>query len=165
MDDILNSRPQRDSDGTSLRIFLVEDSEDVRDLIVESLAEIAGVRLVGYAESELEALRHLHENSYDVLILDIQLKQGNGMSLLQALARSNTRRQSEVKVVFSNHVSPTYRRVGVQCGVQHFFDKSSELPLLCDLLEELAGQRAGRTGRSSSSNNTPPQGAAQTGGM
>lgn len=120
MDDNLNSRAQRDSDGTPLRIFLVEDSEDVRDLIVESLSEIAGVRLVGYAETELEALRHLQQNSYDVLILDIQLKQGNGMSLLQSLARSNTRRQSEVKVVFSNHVSPTYRRVGVQCGVQHF---------------------------------------------
>ncbi|MFY0100161.1 response regulator, partial [Acinetobacter baumannii] len=80
-------RAQRDSDGTPLRIFLVEDSEDVRDLIVESLSEIAGVRLVGYAETELEALRHLQQNSYDVLILDIQLKQGNGMSLLQSLAR------------------------------------------------------------------------------
>lgn len=165
MDDNLNSRAQRDSDGTPLRIFLVEDSEDVRDLIVESLSEIAGVRLVGYAETELEALRHLQQNSYDVLILDIQLKQGNGMSLLQSLARSNTRRQSEVKVVFSNHVSPTYRREGVQCGVQHFFDKSSELPLLCDLLEELAQKRAGKLGRTSSSNNTPPQGPAQTGGM
>ncbi|QJP99751.1 response regulator [Herbaspirillum rubrisubalbicans] len=164
MDDILNSRPQRDSDGTPLQIFLVEDSEDVRDLIVESLAEIAGVHLVGHAESELEALRHLQLHSYDVLILDIQLKQGNGMSLLQSLARSNTRRQSEVKVVFSNHVSPTYRRVGVQCGVQHFFDKSSELPLLCDLLEELARQKAGKSGRTSSSSNSP-QGPAQAGGI
>lgn len=164
MDDILNTRPQRDSEGTALRIFLVEDSEDVRDLIVESLAEIAGVRLVGYAESELDALRHLQQNSYDVLILDIQLKQGNGMSLLQALARSNTRRQSEVRVVFSNHVSPTYRRVGVQCGVEHFFDKSSELPLLCDLLQELAEQKGGKSGRTTSSNNSP-QGPAQAGGI
>lgn len=164
MDDILNTRPLRDSEGTPLRIFLVEDSEDVRDLIVESLAEIGGVRLVGYAETEMDALRHLQQHSYDVLILDIQLKQGNGMSLLQALARSNTRRQSEIKVVFSNHVSPTYRRVGVQCGVQHFFDKSSELPLLCDLLEELAQQRAGKAGRSSSSNNSP-EGPAQAGGI
>ncbi len=164
MDDTLNTRHQRDSEGMPLRIFLVEDSEDVRDLIVECLAEIAGVRLVGYAETEMDALRHLQQNSYDVLILDIQLKQGNGMSLLQALARSNTRRQSEIKVVFSNHVSPTYRRVGVQCGVQHFFDKSSELPLLCDLLEELAQQQAGKAGRTSSSNNSP-QGPAQAGGV
>lgn len=88
------------------------------------LGHISGKMRMNYIR-----LRHLQQHSYDVLILDIQLKQGNGMSLLQALARSNTRRQSEIKVVFSNHVSPTYRRVGVQCGVQHFFDKSSELPL------------------------------------
>jgi len=165
MGDILNSWAERGASDAPLRIFLVEDSEDIRDLIVESLAEIPGVSLAGYAETEAQALQHLEQNSYDVLILDIQLKQGNGMSLLQSLARSNTRRQSEVKVVFSNHVSPTYRRVGVQCGVQHFFDKSSELPLLCDLLEELAQKRAGKSGRTSSSSNTPPQGRAQTGGM
>jgi DNA-binding NarL/FixJ family response regulator len=162
MDDILNTWAKRDSADAPLRIFLVEDSEDVRDLIVESLTEISGVRLVGYSETEMEALRHLQQNSYDVLILDIQLKQGNGMSLLQSLARSNTRRQSEVKVVFSNHVSPTYRRVGLQCGVQHFFDKSSELPLLCDLLEKLARDKMGVTGYAPA--NTPPD-PAQAGGV
>lgn len=144
MDDIINAWAKRaDSAGAPLRIFLVEDSQDVRELIVESLAEIDRVRLAGFAESEDEALRHLQQHSYDVLILDIQLKQGNGMSLLQSLARSNTRRQSEVKVVFSNHVSALYRRIGQQSGVAHFFDKSSELPLLCDLLEKLAREKMG----------------------
>ena len=161
MDDILNTWAQRENDDAPLRIFLVEDSEDVRDLIVESLAEISGIMLVGYAETEIEALRHLQQNSYDVLILDIQLKQGNGMSLLQSLARSNTRRQSELKVVFSNHVSPTYRRAGQHCGVEHFFDKSSELPLLCDLLEKLARAKMGVSGLTSA--NTPPN-PAQAGG-
>lgn len=163
MDDILNTWAARGSGNAPLRIFLVEDSEDVRDLIVESLTEISGIKLVGYAETEMEALRHLQQNSYDVLILDIQLKQGNGMSLLQSLARSNTRRQSEVKVVFSNHVSPTYRRVGQQCGVQHFFDKSSELPLLCDLLETLARRKMG-VGGGYTPSNAPPD-PAQAGGL
>jgi len=162
MDDILNTWVKR-SDRTEapLRIFLVEDSEDVRDLIVESLTEIAGVELAGHAETETDALRHLRHHSYDVLILDIQLKQGNGMSLLQALARSNTRRQSEVRIVFSNHVSPTYRRVGQQCGVAYFFDKSSELPLLCELLDKLAREKSGvgdYAAASTPSNPAPPSG-------
>jgi CheY-like chemotaxis protein len=163
MDDILNIWAKHEGSAAPLRIFLVEDSDDVRDLIVESLTEIAGVILAGYAWTELDALRHLQQNSYDVLILDIQLKHGNGMSLLQSLARSNTRRQSEVKVVFSNHVSPTYRRVGRQCGVEHFFDKSSELPLLCDLLEKLARDRMGVVGYASvgtPSNPAQPAGGA-----
>ncbi|MFJ3048290.1 response regulator [Herbaspirillum chlorophenolicum] len=162
MGDILNSWAERDAGDVPLRIFLVEDSEDVRDLIVESLAEIAGVSLAGYAESEVDALLHLQHNSYDVLILDIQLKQGNGMSLLQSLARPDTQRQNEVKVVFSNHVSPTYRRAGQQCGVGHFFDKSSELPLLYDLLEKLAREKMGVASYTPA--NTPP-GSALPGGI
>lgn len=113
MDDNFNSRVQCDSDGMFLWIFLVEDLEDVWDLIVESLLEIVGVCLVGYVEIELEVLCYLQQNSYDVLILDIQLKQGNGMSLLQFLVCFNMCCQSEVKVVFSNYVSLIYWCVGV----------------------------------------------------
>jgi len=163
MDDIFNTRARSaDSAEVPLRIFLVEDSADVRELIVESLVEIDGVSLVGHAETEQEALEHLEDNAYDVLVLDIQLRQGNGMSLLQSLDRGHARRAGEVKVVFSNHVSPTYRNAGKQCGVAHFFDKSSELPLLCNLLERLAREKLGV--RNFIGVNTPPV-PAQSGGL
>lgn len=127
-----------------LRIFLVEDSADIRDLIVEGLGEIPGVELAGYSETEEDAVDHLAHEKYDVLILDIQLRQGNGMHLLQTLARSGLRRQEELKIVFSNHVSSAYRRVGQQYGVQFFFDKSSEFAKLRTLIERLSG--SGRDG-------------------
>ena len=125
-----------------LKIFLVEDSEDVRDLIIESLTEIPGVVLAGYSETEQDAMARLENESYDVLILDIQLKQGNGMHLLQSLALAGKRRHDELKIVFSNHVSSTYRRVGVQYGVQFFFDKSSEFTKLRSLIERISGRGA-----------------------
>jgi DNA-binding NarL/FixJ family response regulator len=134
----LAEKEGRTSD-TPLRIFLVEDSPDVRDLIMESLAEIPGVFLAGYSETEQDASMRLEEEDYDVLILDIQLKQGNGMNLLQSLARSGKRRHDELKIIFSNHVSSTYRRVGSQYGVQFFFDKSSEFTKLRSLIERLSG--------------------------
>jgi DNA-binding NarL/FixJ family response regulator len=125
---------------TPLKIFVVEDSPDVRDLIMESLAEIPGVYLAGYAETEQDAIMQLENQDYDVLILDIQLRQGNGMNLLQSLARSGKRHHDELKIIFSNHVSPTYRRVGLQYGVQFFFDKSSEFTKLRSLIERLSGK-------------------------
>ena len=134
---------------TPLKIFLVEDSADVRDLIIESLAEIPGVVLAGYAETEQDAAVRLEHESYDVLILDIQLKQGNGMHLLQSLAHTGKRRHDELKIIFSNHVSSTYRRVGVQYGVQFFFDKSSEFTKLRSLIERISGRgAAGKNGPS-----------------
>lgn len=138
----MSERMGRTAD-TPLKVFLVEDSADVRDLIMESLAEIPGVMLAGYAETEQDAAAHLENESYDVLILDIQLKQGNGMNLLQSLARSGGKNHDELKIIFSNHVSPTYRRVGLQYGVQFFFDKSSEFTKLRSLIERLSGKGRG----------------------
>ncbi len=119
-----------------LRVFLVEDSAAVRDFICEIVEEIEGIFLAGFSDTENDALKQLRAQACDVLILDIQLKQGNGMSLLRTMAKDEL--QPEIlKIIFSNNVSSTYRRIGKQYGVQFFFDKSSEFLELRSLLERL----------------------------
>jgi len=128
--------PSEKSGSSPLRIFLVEDSVDVRDWIIETIKGIQGVTLAGFSEGENDALQKIDADSYDVLILDIQLKQGNGMSLLRTLSRS-VKPLDNLKIIFSNNVSNTYRRAGEQYGVRFFFDKTSEFTKLRTLLEEL----------------------------
>lgn len=119
-----------------LRIFLVEDSVAVRDIIIEHVAAMNGVSFVGYADTEDDALEKLRRQTCDVLIVDIELRQGNGMSLLRTLARN--RLQPELlKIIFSNHVSGDYRRIGEQYGVRFFFDKATDFLQLRTLLEQL----------------------------
>jgi DNA-binding NarL/FixJ family response regulator len=120
----------------AIRIFLVEDSPDVRDLLIENLQEIPGIAYAGFSETENDALSRLNQDKYDVLILDIQLKQGNGMSLLQSLARASVQADA-LKIIFSNNVSNAYRQVGNKLGVAYFFDKSSEFLQLRQFLEHL----------------------------
>ncbi|HWZ48125.1 MAG TPA: response regulator [Herbaspirillum sp.] len=120
----------------AIRIFLVEDSPDVRDLLIENLQEIPGIDYAGFSETENDALSRLNQDTYDVLILDIQLKQGNGMSLLQSLARASMQANA-LKIIFSNNVSNAYRQVGAKLGVEYFFDKSSEFLQLRQFLEHL----------------------------
>jgi len=119
-----------------LRIFLVEDSVAVRDLMIDTLKEIPGVIFAGFAEEEADALKKIDAESFDVLILDIELKQGNGMSLLRTLAESHKPLNS-LKIIFSNNVSNAFRRAGEKYGVRFFFDKSSEFTKLRDLLTAL----------------------------
>lgn len=119
-----------------LRIFLVEDSVAVRDLMIDTLTEIPGVVFAGFADEEADALKKIDADSFDVLILDIELKDGNGMSLLRTLAESHKPLNS-VKIIFSNNVSNVYRRAGEKYGVRFFFDKSSEFTKLRDLLAAL----------------------------
>lgn len=121
----------------SLRIFLVEDSKAVRDLLIQNLTNIPGIELVGYAEEEHDALEKLSRHPCDVLILDIRLKQGNGMSLLRSLGNlSNV--NINLKVIFTNNASETYRRACAQYGIEHFFDKSTDFLQLRSLMNKLA---------------------------
>jgi DNA-binding NarL/FixJ family response regulator len=120
----------------ALRVFLVEDSSMVRDLITDSLAGIPGVVVAGFSDTEKDALEKLSLQIFDVVIFDIELKQGNGMSLLRTLAKAPAQ-PNTLKIIFSNNVTANYRRMGEQYGVRFFFDKTSEFLQLCALLTEL----------------------------
>ncbi len=124
-----------DGHRQSLRIFLVEDSIEVRDLMIENLAMIPGVVVAGVSESEVDALNQLKTVSCDILIVDIQLKKGNGINLLRHL--SEKRDDDLLKIICSNNATEVFRRVGRQYGVHHFFDKTSEFPQLFELVKEL----------------------------
>ncbi|HTH44575.1 MAG TPA: response regulator [Oxalicibacterium sp.] len=121
-----------------LRVFLVEDSLDVRELMMENLAMIPGVVVAGVSESEGDALSQLSEMPCDVLIVDIQLKKGNGISLLRQISEGD-RVSGTLKIICSNNASEVFRRAGQQYGVRHFFDKTSEFPQLFALLKDLSG--------------------------
>lgn len=129
------------SDCHPLRIFLVEDSIDVRELMIENLAMIPGVIVTGVSESEGDALNQLHALPCDILIVDIQLKKGNGISLLRQIAEGR-KISNMLKIICSNNASEVFRRAGQQYGVRHFFDKTSEFPQLFALLKDLSSARS-----------------------
>jgi DNA-binding NarL/FixJ family response regulator len=124
-----------------LRVFLVEDLPVVRNRIVESLGEIDGLEVAGFAEGEESALSWLGSNHCDVLILDLELRQGNGLGVLRALASADAG-PGPTKIVYSNHASANIRRVAVQLGASYFLDKTLDTPKLRPLLEELAASAA-----------------------
>jgi DNA-binding NarL/FixJ family response regulator len=120
-----------------MRVFLVEDFPAVRNLIIENLAEINGLEVAGFAESEEYALSWLSNHPCDVLILDLELRQGNGLGVLKALAPLESARKM-VKIVYSNHASASIRRLAEQLGAAYFFDKTLDTPKLRLLLENLS---------------------------
>ena len=128
--------PPTPAPKSPLRVFLVEDSAAVRELMIENLSDIPGLSFTGFADTESDALAQLQQDAHDVVIFDIELKQGNGISLLRTLATAGLLEHT-FKIIFSNNVSSAYRRVGEQYGVRYFFDKTSELPRLRHLLEQV----------------------------
>jgi DNA-binding NarL/FixJ family response regulator len=122
------------------RVFVVDDALVVRNLVIECIEEVAGLEVAGYAGSEKSALSWLRSHSCDVLILDLELRQGTGLGLLKTLVSFEAERKP-VTIVFSNHADENSRRIAMQLGAAFFFDKMTDAEKLRSVLQEIATSR------------------------
>lgn len=120
-----------------LKTYIVEDNVTIRENLVGTLEELTCISAVGFAETEAEAVRWLAENSeqWELAIVDLFLKQGSGLGVLQAVS---TRRPDQKIVVLSNYATPDIRKRCAQFGVDAVFDKSNEIDALIDFCIEQA---------------------------
>lgn len=127
---------------TPLRVYLVEDSPRVCELLTEQLNDIPDVSVVGTAASEQTAVEALRRVDCDVLIVDIKLQTGNGIGVLRALhAMAESIAGPATRIVFSNYTEREYRVQAARYGAQHFFDKSTDLVALLTLVVHLSEDR------------------------
>ncbi len=116
-----------ESSVSTLQILLIEDSPLLRRLLTETLNEIKGVHVCGYAETENEALALLENKPVDLAIVDIELSQGSGVGVLRALQQYPERYGFPMKVVFTNYSHSAMRQRCQELNIDAFFDKSLEM--------------------------------------
>jgi DNA-binding NarL/FixJ family response regulator len=119
-----------------LTIYIVEDSEAVKERLVESVEDIPHARVVGSAEGVAEALEGMRALQPRVLILDIQLRGGSGFRLLKMMRAAGMSRPETI-IVVTNYPSDDYRTASRECGADHFFDKASEFHKVREVLLEM----------------------------
>jgi DNA-binding NarL/FixJ family response regulator len=114
-----------------LQAYIVEDNPTIRENLIGTLEELTCVKVTGTSATEDEALLWLEKNKqgWDLLILDLFLKQGSGIHLAQCIAE---RKPNQKVVVFSNYVNASIRKRCAQLGVDAVFDKSTEIDSLVD---------------------------------
>jgi two-component system, OmpR family, response regulator len=122
----------------TFRAYIVEDSSTIRDNLLATLKELAQVEPVGTTESEHEAKRWLAANEWDLAIIDLFLREGSGMNVLDA---SRARRKGQKVVVLSNHSSRDVRWRCMQLGADAVFDKSTELEALVEYCSRMRAER------------------------
>ncbi len=119
----------------TLKVLLVEDSRVLADRLMELIDQTAAVDLVGHVDNERDAIALLHRKHVDVVILDLQLRQGTGFGVLKSLA---TDTKKPCVIVLTNYDLPEYRREATHLGADHFLDKSREYHRVPEILEALA---------------------------
>jgi DNA-binding NarL/FixJ family response regulator len=120
-----------------LRVYLVEDSTLLRARVIESISEKGHVDVIGHADTEDSALEGIRANDPDVVILDIQLRKGNGIRLLQRLSSLGLSKRPIV-IILTNYDNLEYRRRAEAAGSGYFFDKRSEFHRVNEVLDSLA---------------------------
>ncbi|HKX58072.1 MAG TPA: response regulator [Steroidobacteraceae bacterium] len=120
----------------TLRVLLVEDSRVLAERLRESLDTLDNVEVVGLVADETAAVAAVREQRPDVIILDLQLKEGTGFGVMQRLGEMRP-----VIIVFTNYMLPEYQRIASSLGVQHFLNKSIDYERLPQLLQEIGASR------------------------
>jgi len=121
----------------TVRVFIVEDSPLIRKRIIDNLLSIGGFAVVGFAESEDDAVAAITEAKPDVVITDIRLKEGNGIEVVRQVRLAALASRPKIYVL-SNYASPEYRHEFELVGADAFFDKSGEYDRFLDALQAVA---------------------------
>lgn len=99
------------------------------------LKGIAGINIVGQVGSVVEARLAIKELQPDLVVLDLQLGDGNGIEILRETKESNP---SIRFVVFTNQSELQYRQRCADLGADYFLCKSTGAKSLVALSGNLA---------------------------
>jgi len=100
-----------------IQIIMIEDDEDITNLLTQNL-ERYDMKVTGY-ETPLEALQHLKNHRYDLLILDLSLPQMDGMEVFKKV-----REISDIPVIISSARSDLNDKVNaLELGADDYLPK------------------------------------------
>ena len=99
--------------------------------------------MVGIAETESAAIAALRGLACDAIILDLDLKQGNGFEVLKWV-RAGHRGPRPLIIVFTNYVYPQYRNQSMRLGADFFFDKAQDFDRLRETIDKFLPADGGR---------------------
>ena len=117
-----------------MRVFIADDSDALRSQVKEILAEIEGIEVVGQAKDAPDALQSIRKLKPDVVILDIRMPSGNGLSVLDPIRKEKI--PSKV-IIFTNYPYLAYRKQYLDAGADYFFYKAIEFDSLIGVLKKL----------------------------
>lgn len=114
-------------------MIIVEDSDLVVEKLTKLLEPLQNINIEARASDGYTAVKLIKELNPDYVILDISLKYGHGIKVLEDI---NTMERRPYVIVLSNLNYQYYRDKCKTLGAMHFFDKAMEFEKVYDVLNE-----------------------------
>lgn len=130
---------------TMVRVVVADDHPIVRSGIRELLERTVDIEVIGEASTGKEALKLVREMVPDILLLDMQLPDMQGIEVARELHQSG----STVKIlVLSAHDDPYYIQELLENGAQGYLVKEEAPEVLIDAVRGIAQGQQGWISRS-----------------
>lgn len=124
-----------------LRILIVEDSSAMRAFVRATLEE-GGQAEVQEAQSGFEALRMLPRQRYDLVIVDVNMPDINGLELVSFMRRSEEHRATPLLII-STEASARDRERGLSLGANAYLSKPFQPEQLRAVVAQLLPEGSG----------------------
>src|SRR5690349_17686089 len=111
------------------RILLIEDSDVLSRRLVDLLSEPGRLMVAAQAATQSAALARLTEAVYDVLVVDIELAEGNGVAVIRQARQLYPPETQPLIVVLTNYASDFVREHCFAAGADYFLDKMRDIAL------------------------------------
>ena len=112
------------------RVLLVEDSAVLTRRLVDLLSEPGRIEVAARAATQAEAVSRLQEGAFDVLVVDIELAEGNGVAVIRHARQLYPPDAQPLIVVLTNYASDFVREHCFAAGADYFLDKMRDIALL-----------------------------------
>ena len=117
-----------------LSVYIVDDSQVMRERLTESLADIAGVEITGQSGDPLVALNNINKSQPDVVILDIRLPRRSGIDVLKDIKGNPA---APIVIMITNYPYRQYRQACMAAGADYFFSKIDEFEMIRETLSSI----------------------------
>jgi len=124
----------KEGSDEQLKVLIIEDNVLIGKKLNELISENKSVHVLGQAKSVSEALKMFAEWNPDIIFLDINLPDGNGLDILEHLKRL---KPGVRVVVFSNSANAIYKRKVKEMGSDYFLDKSKDFAKIPEVLTKI----------------------------
>jgi DNA-binding response OmpR family regulator len=119
----------------SVKILLIEDSADYRDVVAFYLQK-SGFDVVVAADGR-EGLQQARAPGIHLIITDVMLPSLNGYEICSLLKQDGRYQRIPIIVLTASKLQATDRELALQCGADAFCPKSIELKQLVEKIRAL----------------------------
>jgi DNA-binding NarL/FixJ family response regulator len=113
------------------RLLIVDDSQVIISRVKALLEGLPGIHSIDEAHSYSDALSLLTTAPPDIILLDINLPDRNGIEVLRYVRRHHP---ATVVIMISNQGGVFYRDLCLRLGAARYIDKSTEFELIPTIL-------------------------------